>query len=166
MSDTVLVLNSGSSSIKFQLFEICARGRLERHMKGVIDGIGVRPRLKVSGLKSERLADKTWSAAEVGTVPAALEQLVVFLRERMGGSLPKAVGHRVVHGGPTYTAPTVVTDAVLDRLEGLVPLAPLHQPNNLAPIRTILDRLPDLTQVACFDTAFHRGHAEVADCFA
>jgi acetate kinase len=84
----------------------------------------------------------------------------------MGGSLPRAVGHRVVHGGPTYTAPTVVTDAVLDQLERFVPLAPLHQPNNLAPIRTILAQLPDLPQVACFDTAFHRGHAEVADRYA
>jgi acetate kinase len=90
----------------------------------------------------------------------------MFLRDRVGGKLPRAVGHRVVHGGSTYSAPTVVTDAVLDQLERFVPLAPLHQPNNLAPIRAILDRLPDLPQVACFDTAFHRGHAEVADRFA
>jgi acetate kinase len=166
MSETILVLNSGSSSIKFQLFEVCARNRLERHMKGVIEGIGVQPRFRAAGIRGEALADKTWPAAEVGTVPAALDKLVVFLRERMGGSLPRAVGHRVVHGGPTYSAPTIVTDAVLDQLERFVPLAPLHQPNNLAPIRAILHRLPDLPQVACFDTAFHRGHAEVADRFA
>lgn len=166
MSETILVLNSGSSSIKFQLFEVCTGSRLERRMKGAIDGIGAHPRLRVASVQGEDLADTTWPAAEVGTVPAALEKLVVFLRERMGGRLPSAVGHRVVHGGPTCSAPTVVTDTVLDRLELLVPLAPLHQPNNLAPIRTILHRLPDLPQVACFDTAFHRGHAEVADRFA
>jgi acetate kinase len=166
MSDTILVLNSGSSSIKFQVFEACARDGLERRMKGVIDGIGVQPRFRAAGSRGEPLADSTWSAAEVGTVPAALDKLVVFLRDRMGGSLPRAIGHRVVHGGPTYAAPTVVTDTVLDQLERFVPLAPLHQPNNLAPMRTILARLPDLLQVACFDTAFHRGHAEVADRFA
>jgi acetate kinase len=71
-----------------------------------------------------------------------------------------------VHGGPTYAAPTVVTDSVLDHLQHFIPLAPLHQPNNLGPIRTILDRLPNVLQVACFDTAFHRGHSQVADRFA
>jgi acetate kinase len=166
MSETILVLNSGSSSIKFQLFAICAGHRLERHMKGVIEGIGVHPRFRVAGIGGEGIADKAWPASEVGTVPAALDKIVMFLRDRVGGKLPRAVGHRVVHGGSTYSAPTVVTDAVLDQLERFVPLAPLHQPNNLAPIRAILDRLPDLPQVACFDTAFHRGHAEVADRFA
>jgi acetate kinase len=166
MSETILVLNSGSSSIKFQVFAVCAGDRLERRMKGVIDGIGVHPRFRAAVTSGESLADKTWPAAEVGTVPAALDKLVVFLRAQMDGRLPMAVGHRVVHGGPTYATPTVVTDKVLDQLERFVPLAPLHQPNNLAPIRTILRRLPDLPQVACFDTAFHRGHAEVADRFA
>jgi acetate kinase len=166
MSETILVLNSGSSSIKFQLFEVCARNRLERRMRGVIDGIGVHPRFRAAGISGDSLADETWPAAEVGTVPAALDKLVAFLRDRIGARLPMAVGHRVVHGGPTYSAPTVVTDAVLDQLECFVPLAPLHQPSNLAPIRTILDRLPDLPQVACFDTSFHRGHAELADRFA
>ena len=89
-----------------------------------------------------------------------------FLREQIGGRLPAAIGHRVVHGGPTYTLPTIITSGVLDRLQRFVPLAPLHQPNNLRPIRTILDRLPDVPQIACFDTAFHRGHSNVADHFA
>jgi acetate kinase len=166
MSDTILVLNSGSSSIKFQLFAVSAGNRLERHMKGLIDGIGVQPRFRAADSRGDGLVDQTWPAADVRTVPAALDKLVVFLRDRMGGKLPRAVGHRVVHGGPTYTAPTVVTYGVLNQLERFVPLAPLHQPNNLAPIRTILNRLPVLPQVACFDTAFHRGHAEVADRFA
>jgi acetate kinase len=164
MTETILVLNSGSSSIKFQLFEV--RGQLERRMKGLIEGIGTRPRFTAKGVRGESLVDETWPTEDIGTVPAALARLVAFLREQIGGRLPTAIGHRVVHGGPTYTAPTIVTDAVLDRLQQLVPLAPLHQPNNLAPIRAIQDRLPDLLQVACFDTAFHRGHSEVADHFA
>jgi acetate kinase len=166
MTETILVLNSGSSSIKFQLFAVLARDRLERRMKGLIEGIGTRPRFTAKGASGESLGDATWPAVDVATVPAALAKLVTFLREQIGGRLPVGVGHRVVHGGPTYASPIIVTSAVLDRLQQLVPLAPLHQPNNLAPIRTILDGLPLLPQVACFDTAFHRGHSEVADRFA
>jgi acetate kinase len=94
-------------------------------------------------------------------VPQALDNLVAFLRAR--GNLPTAIGHRVVHGGPDYSEPTVIDDAVLDRLDTFFPLAPLHQPNNLARIRAVRARQPQLLQVACFDTAFHRGHPEVAD---
>ena len=96
---------------------------------------------------------------------AALGRLEAWLVGRLGG-VPRAIGHRVVHGGPDFAAPTLVDDAVLDRLEQLVPLAPLHQPNNLAPIRQIRANHPDIPQVACFDTAFHRDHPEVADRFA
>jgi acetate kinase len=166
MTETILVLNSGSSSIKFQLFAVSARDRLERRIKGQIEGIGTRPRFTAKGTGGEKLADETWPAAEVSSAPAALAKLVGFLREQIGGRLPAAIGHRVVHGGPTYTSPTIVTSGVLDRLLRFVPLAPLHQPNNLGPIRTILDRLPNVLQVACFDTAFHRGHSSVADHFA
>ena len=166
MTETILVLNSGSSSIKFQLFAVLADDRLERRIKGQVEGIGTRPRFTAKGVGGEKLVDETWPAAEVNGVPAALENLVGFLREQIGGKLPTAIGHRVVHGGPTYTSPTIITSGVLDRLQRLVPLAPLHQPNNLGPIRTILDRLPKVLQVACFDTAFHRGHSSVADHFA
>ena len=99
-------------------------------------------------------------------MPAALDKVVEFLREVSSGRLPSAVGHRVVHGGPDYSAPVAIDADVLRRLEQLTPLAPLHQPNNLAPIRMLLDRQPRLLQVACFDTAFHRGHPEVADRYA
>jgi acetate kinase len=163
MIETILVLNSGSSSIKFQLFEVAACDRLEWRMKGLIEGIGTSPRFTAKGVSGESLVDATWSAVEVGTVPAALAKLMAFLREQIGGRLPMAIGHRVVHGGPIYTSPIIVTDAVLDRLQQLVPLAHLHQPNNLAPIRAIMDGLPGVLQVACFDTAFHRGHSKVAD---
>ena len=104
--------------------------------------------------------------ADVNNVPAALDKVIAFLRKQLGGKLPTAIGHRVVHGGPDYCEPTIVSATVLDQLERFTPLAPLHQPNNLGPIRAILERQPRLLQVACFDTAFHRGHPDVADRFA
>jgi acetate kinase len=166
MTETILVVNAGSSSIKFQLFEIGTRDRLKRRFKGQIDGVGTHPRLLAKTPEGELLVDETWPAAEVNSVPAALDKVIGFLRPQIGGKLPVVVGHRVVHGGPDYSAPTIVSELVLDRLARFVPLAPLHQPNNLAPIKAILQRQPQVLQVACFDTAFHRGHPEVADRFA
>jgi acetate kinase len=165
MTDTILVVNAGSSSIKFQMFEVGAHDRLQRRMKGQIDGIGTRPRLKAADAHGDTIVDTTWPAAEASNVPAALDKVVSFLRSHLGG-LPTAIGHRVVHGGPDYSEPTVVDEQVVERLQRFVPLAPLHQPNNLAPIRAILARQPQILQVACFDTAFHRGHPEVADRYA
>lgn len=98
--------------------------------------------------------------------PEALGKVVGLLADYLGGKLPSAVGHRVVHGGIEFSAPTIVTPEIVATLERFVPLAPLHQPNNLAPIKTILERLPHVMQVACFDTAFHRGHTELADRYA
>jgi acetate kinase len=166
MSDTILVVNSGSSSTKFQLFAVGPGDRLERRMKGKMEGIGTRPRLLARGAQGDTLVDETWLAKDVSSVSAAIDRLVTFLRGQIGGKLPTAIGHRVVHGGPDYSQPTVVNDAVLDRLERYVPLAPLHQPNNLAPIRAVLSQQPQVLQVACFDTAFHRGHPEIADRYA
>jgi acetate kinase len=166
MSDTILVVNSGSSSTKFQLFAVGPGNRLERRMKGQMEGIGTRPRLLARGTQGDTLVDETWPAKDVTSVSAAIDKLVTFLRGQIGGKLPTAIGHRVVHGGPDYSEPTVVNDAVLDRLERYVPLAPLHQPNNLAPIRAVLSQQPQVLQVACFDTAFHRGHPEIADRYA
>jgi acetate kinase len=166
MTETILVLNAGSSSIKFQLFAVVERDGLERRMRGQVEGIGTRPRMVAKGTKGETLVDETWPAREVSQVPIALEKLIAFLRERIGGKLPNAIGHRVVHGGPDYSEPTLVSDAIIARLERFAPLAPLHQPNNLGPIRAIFERQPHLPQVACFDTAFHRGHPEVADRYA
>ena len=165
MSDSILVVNAGSSSIKFQLFSVAASDQLQRHLKGQIEGIGVHPRLFAKGVEGETLIDKTWSGADVADVPSALGKVVEFLRAQIG-RLPTAVGHRVVHGGPDYNGPILIDDAVLKRLETFSPLAPLHQPNNLGPIRTLRQRQPQLPQVACFDTAFHRGHPEVADRYA
>jgi acetate kinase len=166
VTETILVLNAGSSSIKFQQFAVGAADRLERHLKGQIEGIGTRPRLVARDARGETILDDTPPAAQVSDVPAALNEVIAFLRNQLGGKLPVAIGHRVVHGGPDYGEPTIVNDTVLDRLERFVPLAPLHQPNNLGPIRVVLERQPHVLQVACFDTSFHRSHPAVADRFA
>jgi acetate kinase len=165
MSETILVVNAGSSSIKFQLFEVGPGDQLQRRLKGQIEGIGVRPRLAAKDAKGEGLIDKVWPGTDVPDVPAALGKVVEFLRAEIG-SLPVAVGHRVVHGGPDYSAPILIDDTVVERLQAFAPLAPLHQPNNLGPIRTLRQRQPQLPQIACFDTAFHRGHPDVADRYA
>jgi len=165
MADTILVINAGSSSIKFQLFAIKPGEQLDRRLKGQIDGIGTRPRLFANDANGECAIDKSWETDEVSELHHALDKLVVFLREHVG-ALPVAIGHRVVHGGIEFTEPTLVNSWVLDQLQRFVPLAPLHQPNNIAPIRIVLERQPHLLQVACFDTAFHRHHSEIADRYA
>ena len=165
MAETILVLNAGSSSIKFQLFAVGGDG-LVRRLKGQVDGIGTHPHLLAKGKDGETLIDSTWPASAVADVPAALDKTITWLQKQLGGALPSAIGHRVAHGGPDFAEPTLIDDAVLDRLARLVPLAPLHQPNNLAPIRAIRARRRELPQVACFDTAFHRGHSEAAQRYA
>jgi len=163
--ETVLVVNAGSSSVKFQVFALEADGGLRRHFKGQVDGIGTRPRLRASGPDGATIIDRNYAAPEVADVPAALGLAGAWLREEHAID-PVAVGHRVVHGGPDYDRPTLIDENVLARLERYVSLAPLHQPHNLAPIRSIRARFPDLPQVACFDTAFHRGHDALADRYA
>jgi acetate kinase len=162
--DAVLIVNAGSSSLKFQVFSIGSGNDLERQVKGQIDGIGTLPRLRAYG-REETLVDRTFAQDAVPDLPAATAQAAAWLRDTQSFNLI-AVGHRVVHGGPRYSQPVLVDAAVLSDLERLVPLAPLHQPNNLAPIRSLLARRPELPQVACFDTAFHRGHSPLADHYA
>ncbi len=163
--DTILVANAGASSVKFQLFGTDGAGDLNRLIKGQMDGIGTRPRLRAAASDGRPLIDDTYPVQDVPDLPAAMQKTGTWLRVTQNVN-PVAVGHRVVHGGPDYDRPVVVDDAVLARLERYVPLAPLHQPNNLAPIRSIRARFPDLPQVACFDTAFHRGHGALADYYA
>jgi acetate kinase len=166
MTETLLVLNAGSSSVKFQLFGILPGDGLELRLKGQVEGIGTRPRLVARDAAGEVLVDRSYEPGAAGNLPQALDRLEGWLIARLGGTAPMAIGHRVVHGGPDHGAPVLVDDAVLDRLKELVPLAPLHQPNNLASIRAIRERRPEIPQVACFDTAFHRNHPEVADRYA
>ncbi len=165
MTDSILVLNAGSSSIKFQLFAV-EGGVLQRRLKGQIEGIGAQPHFTAKDSEGVRLIEQSYAPDEVADVPSAMAILNRWLEERLAGARPMAVGHRVVHGGPNFDAPVLVDDGVLAELENYVPLAPLHQPNNLAPIKAIRERWPGMPQVACFDTAFHRGHGELADRFA
>jgi acetate kinase len=162
--DSVLVVNAGSSSLKFQVFSTGADGPASI-IRGQVDGIGTRPRLKATKADNTVLADQSYEPAQVSDLAAAIAVAGAMLREKHGVSFA-AVGHRVVHGGPVYERPVVIDDEVLSQLARFVPLAPLHQPNNLAPIHAIRERFPSLPQVACFDTAFHRGHNAAADHYA
>ena len=161
MDDFALVLNAGSSSLKFCVYRRPDEQAWMLEARGQIEGIGTAARLSVKGGDGTRLADETLGDA-VRDGAAAIEALAGWLRSRYGGSHVRGVGHRVVHGGPNFTAPVVVTPDVLAELRRLVPLAPLHQPHNLAAIDAVTELLPDVPQVACFDTSFHRGQPAVA----
>jgi acetate kinase len=163
--DTILVVNAGSSSVKFQVFATDGSSNLTRLIKGQMDGIGARPRLRATAADGTILIDQSYAAERVADVPTALGLAGAWLRGERKLALI-AVGHRVVHGGPDYDRPVLVDQKVISNLDRYVSLAPLHQPNNLAPIRAILANSPDLPQVACFDTAFHRGHGALADHYA
>jgi acetate kinase len=121
--------------------------------------------LRATGASGEKLAERAYPIESVADVPAALQVAADWLRDEQQVT-PLAVGHRVVHGGPDYDRPVLIDHSVVSRLDRYSSLAPLHQPHNLAPIRTLLTNFPSLPQVACFDTAFHRDHAEVADRYA
>jgi len=162
--DALLVVNAGSSSLKFQIFAV-AGGGLERRVRGQIDGIGVRPRLRAADGAGAALVDRSYAPAEVHDLPSAIAETRAWFATLEGFAL-RAIGHRVVHGGPEFDRPVLIDQSVLDRLAGYQKLAPLHQPNNLAPIRLAMEIAPDVPQVACFDTAFHRGHPVYADCYA
>ncbi|HXV61153.1 MAG TPA: acetate kinase, partial [Vicinamibacteria bacterium] len=162
MDDYALVLNAGSSSLKFCVYRRPDVERWRLEARGQIEGIGTSPRLSVKDAEGGKLADEKLPAS-VTDGSAAIEALAAWLRSRYGGSRVLGVGHRVVHGGARFAAPTLVSREVLDELYELVPLAPLHQPYNLAAIEAVFERLPDVPQVACFDTSFHRGHASVAE---
>jgi acetate kinase len=163
--DTILVVNAGSSSLKFQVYGIEKTGDPHRLVRGQMDGIGTKPRLRAEGKDGAHLVDETYQPHDVADLPAAIHRVETWLQGTATGSLT-AVGHRVVHGGPDHSQPVLIDEDVLTRLERYVSLAPLHQPNNLAPIRLLLERRPELPQVACFDTAFHRGHGALADHYA
>jgi acetate kinase len=155
------VVNAGSSSLKFSVFEDdrCI-------LSGQVDGIGVRPGLRALDGSGAPVPAPDLGPAPPGSPAEALLALLPWLRDSLGGRTLAALGHRVVHGGPRHDRPARVTAALLEELEALSPLAPLHQPHNLAPIRAALEQAPGLPQVACFDTAFHRTMPEVAQAYA
>jgi acetate kinase len=161
----VLVLNAGSSSLKFCVYADAYADRSadawRLEAKGQIEGIGTSPRFVAKDGLGLVLDDRQLQVP-VPDARTALDALAVWLRARFQGVRVLAVGHRVVHGGTWYAAPVIVMPPVMDHLRSLVPLAPLHQPFNLAAIEAVAARLPGVPQVACFDTSFHRGHASVA----
>jgi len=165
MTDAIAVLNAGSSSIKYSLFLLRGDG-LELTLRGQVEGLFTSPRFVAKDAGGRLLDEKSWGEGVQLGHEGALEFLVPYVRAHLGADRLAAMGHRVVHGGMEYTRPVRMTPAILRSLEQFVPLAPLHQPHNLAPIRLLLQRQPDLPQVACFDTAFHRGNPEVAQMFA
>jgi len=161
MDQCIAVLNAGSSSIKFALYSLNETLRF----KGQVEEIGVAPRLYVTNSAGKAVAEKTWPS-EGFDHQAATRELLQSAIELLQGAEVAAVGHRVVHGGPDYSAPVRIDENVLASLAKLAPLAPLHQPHNLAPIRTIAEAAPHIPQVACFDTAFHRSQPRLAQTFA
>jgi len=160
MDDYALVLNAGSSSLKFCVFERPPGEGWHLEARGQVEGIGTSPRLSVKGANGEGMANQDVAARDGSE---AIDTLATWLRSKYGGSRVLGVGHRVVHGGARFAGPTIVTPEVLAELHKLVPLAPLHQPYNLAAIEAAAERLPGVPQVACFDTSFHRGQSAVAE---
>jgi len=146
--------------LKFSVFQRPQGEAWRLEARGQIEGIGVSPRLTVKDSNNEILANQD---VDVGDGRDAVAALAAWLRSNYGGSRVLGIGHRVVHGGSRFKAPTVLSPQVLDQLRELTPLAPLHQPYNLAAIEAAVNRLPDVPQVACFDTSFHRGQPPVAE---
>ena len=161
MDDYALVLNAGSSSLKFCVFFRHPRERWQQGARGQIEGIGTSPRLSAKDVDGNKLVDDKVDSS-VRSASDAIDVLAAWLRAKYAPANIVGIGHRVVHGGPNFSKPTVVTKEVMQQLSELIPLAPLHQPHNLACIEAVFERLPDVPQVAVFDTSFHRDHAPVA----
>ncbi len=165
MPDAIAVINAGSSSVKFSLF-LARDSDLTLEVRGQVEGLSTSPRLVVRDPSGRTVAEQSWGEEVRLGHEGAVEHLRGFLREHLAGDRLVGVGHRVVHGGLDYSAPVRVDASVLKALEQFVPLAPLHQPHTLSPIAALLERAPELPQVVCFDTAFHRTNPDVAQRFA
>jgi len=165
MPDAIAVLNAGSSSFKFSLFAVHGE-ELELVARGQAEGLYTAPRFVAKDGAGKLLSEASWGDGVRLGHDGALDHLVAFMRGEFAGHTLVGVGHRVVHGGLEYTQPVRVDASTLAALERYIALAPLHQPHNLAPIRSLLDRSPPLPQVACFDTSFHSGAPPVSQAFA
>ena len=165
MTDIVLTINAGSSSVKFAAFRL-GPDALDLRASGQIEGIGAAAAFSAEIASGERVAFAFDESRGRVDHEAATRAILDWLNEALRGARVAAVGHRVVHGGPDFAAPLVIDRAGLDVLRRLIPLAPLHQPHNVACIEAALRAFPEAAQVACFDTAFHRAHPFIADAFA
>jgi acetate kinase len=162
VADVILTINAGSSSIKFAFYEIAGTGELRPGMHGQLEGMGTKPHLIAEEGGGEIIIDRD----AIGLAGDGANSLVALLHRELAQHRLIAVGHRVAHGGPFFTAPTLVTGRAIAEMQKLIPLAPLHQPFNIGPMKAISQEFPDVPQVACFDTSFHHGHSEVVDHFA
>lgn len=160
----ILVLNAGSSSLKFAVYD-SAGEELSLGMTGVVSGLPDRPQFRVRDAEGATLAETDWPKA-AGALDEALGRTLEWLAGEGGVSAPAAIGHRIVHGGLAFDAPVRLEAETLRRLDALSPLAPLHQPFNLAAVRAAQDRFPGAVQVGCFDTAFHAGQPRLARLYA
>ncbi|PWE32101.1 acetate kinase [Maritimibacter sp. 55A14] len=165
MNAHVLTLNAGSSSLKLGLFALGGAGPAPV-AAGLVEKIGATPRLELRDAAGDIFADRPLDPESAASHAGALDAALRELEARHPGARIEAVGHRVVHGGMGFTAPTVLTPGALDALETLTPFAPLHQPHNLSGVRAAQAAFPEALQIACFDTAFHRSHPFVNDVFA
>jgi acetate kinase len=166
MQQAILTINAGSSSIKFALFPLDHPISPEAEVSGQIDGIGTNATKMVAKNRAgEKIADQSIAGEQVSH-DVAFDALLKWFMATHAGWQIVAVGHRVVHGGERYSQPTIVDETVLGHLTSFIPLAPLHEPHNVAGIRALQALLPDVPQIACFDTAFHRSQPEVAQSFA
>jgi len=168
MAGSILVLNAGSSSLKFALFdaEIAASGDMHATARGEVANLDGTPHLLAHDTTGTVIADQHWPAGKPPVFEAVLHTLLAFADDRLGQRSLTAVGHRVVHGGADHVAPAEVTAALLADLEALTALDPLHMPHNIAPIHAVAAARPMLPQVVCFDTAFHHTLPLVARSFA
>jgi len=165
MSDVIVVLNAGSSSIKFSIFSVSGPD-LDLVLRGQIEGLSHRARFVAKDASGALVSDRTWDEEGPPGHEGALDHLIGYLRYKLADDRLVGIGHRVVHGGLDFPEPVLMTREILDYLEGFVPLFPLHLPHNLAPVRRLLERLPAVPQAACFDTSFHRTNPQIAQLYA
>ncbi|MFG1343310.1 acetate/propionate family kinase [Xanthobacter autotrophicus DSM 431] len=166
MAKVQLVLNAGSSSLKFQVFVDDGADVPNRIYRGLFEGLGTEPHFKVKDHEGAVVGEERWPGHGGFGFEEALAYLSDWLAAHRGGHQLTAVGHRVVHGGPNYSHAVRLTPEVIAELDALSPLAPLHQPRSMEPIRIIARRVPGLPQIAAFDTAFHHTQPEIGQLFA
>jgi acetate kinase len=166
LNSVVLTLNAGSSSLKFAAFSVVDGGALRALASGEIEGLGASPKGSVKTASGERIELGFDSVRGPTGHQGAMAAILDWLRKEDYDKSVKAVGHRIVHGGPDFVEPIAIDGDAIAKLKRLIPLAPLHQPHNIAGIEAAMEAFPGTPQVACFDTAFHRSHPFISDTFA
>lgn len=164
MNDMILTLNAGSSSVKFALFEHRREPLLA--LRGRVEGIGSDAWLKVKGADGSTILTRDLDEGAIRSPGDALATIIDIVNELAPDAQICAIGHRIVHGGVTFVGPALLDKTTLEALTELTPFAPLHQPHNLAGVEACSAAFPNVPQIGCFDTSFHRSHPWVNDTFA